>query len=138
MKKKKKETILKTTLTEFFESAMMQQEPFRSAKQLTHKEYDRLFLLHCALKVAVTVFFLYVCALLLLVGVCVKCAFLQPRICQPHYNRPAVSQSLGIVAWMKIKLYRKHYTHVVLSLIHICIRFSISSFFFCPASQNAL
>lgn len=108
---------------------VIQPEPFRSAKQPTHKEYG---LFHCIVH-GVAVFFVCVRAIIVSwwVSVC-ECAFLQPRICQPHHNGQAVSQSPSIVAWMKNLNCIEYIAHVVLSLIHICIRFSVSQFFLFP------
>lgn len=87
---------------------------------------------HCIVH-GVAVFFI-VCVLLLFVtgGCLCECAFLQPRICQPHHNGQAVSQSLSIVAWMKHKLYWIHYTRrsIINSHLHPFRRivvFSLSS-----------
>lgn len=113
-----KNTMPLTTLTEFFESAMIQQEPFRSAKQLIHKEYEEYGLFFIALCIELQSF-LYMCAVIVSGCLC-ECVFLQPRICQPHHNSQAVSQSLSIVAWMKKTLYRIHYTRrsIINSYLH--------------------
>lgn len=121
---KKKKTKLKTTLTEFFETVVMLQEPFRSAKQLTHKEYGLSFLLHCALSCNLP--FLCVCVWMYAIIVVSGC--LCEYVSHTTIARRSVNHRALLHGW-KINCI-EHIAHVVLSLIHICIRISVSSFFF--------
>lgn len=73
----------------------------------------------------------FLCAAIIVSGGCLcECAFLQLRICQPHHNSQAVSQSLSIVAWMKNKLYWIHYTRrsIINSHLHPLQRIAILFF----------